>query len=101
MDSSDPERFEEAKNELEQVIQNPEMSGVPILVFSNKMDMPTAESFAKVESVLALPSLSRACNALSIRPIVATTGEGVTEGIQWLVDEIESHPRNISFSQDY
>lgn len=77
------------------------MNGVPILVLANKMDMPTATSFAKVESVLAVPSLSRACNALSIRPIVATTGQGVTEGIQWLVDEIESHPRNISFSQDY
>lgn len=77
------------------------MSGVPILVFANKMDMPTAESFAKVESVLAIPSLSHACNALSIRPIVATTGEGVTEGIQWLVEEIGSHPRNVSFSQDY
>lgn len=83
------------------VIQNPEMSGVPILVLANKMDMPNAETCAKVESVLAVPSLPRACNALRVRPIVATTGEGVMEGVQWIVDEIKSHPRNISFSQDY
>jgi ADP-ribosylation factor related protein 1 len=93
VDSGDPERFDEAKAELEQVVAHPDLRGVPVLVLANKQDVPQAHSCAQVETVMAIPALATSCVALSIQPVVAITGQGVTEGLQWLIDAVQLHPR--------
>ena len=92
VDSSDGERCEEARQELEQVIQQAcgADQRVPVLVLANKQDVPGASSALVLEGMLALPALRQHCAALSIHPTVATTGQGVAEGMQWLLDTISS-----------
>lgn len=96
VDSSDRERCEEARQELEQVIQQAcgADQRVPVLVLANKQDVPGASSALVLESMLALPALREHCAALSIHPTVATTGEGVADGMQWLLDTISSRLRD-------
>ncbi|KAI0207568.1 ADP-ribosylation factor 1 [Lamellibrachia satsuma] len=40
VDSSDRERFSEAKRELFKVIERYEMTGVPVVIIANKQDLP-------------------------------------------------------------
>lgn len=95
VDSSDKDRFDEAKQELEQVIQQActDDKRLPVLVLANKQDMPTASSAAVLESILELSALRHHCAALSIHPAVATSGEGVEDGMRWLIDTISTRMR--------
>lgn len=87
IDSSDHERFDEAKAELEQTIREA-CSGrrIPVLVLANKQDVPSASESSVLESLLQLESLQSSCAALSINPTVALTGAGVPQGVEWLVN---------------
>ena len=40
MDSSDHERLPEARRELQNVLSDREMRGVPVLIVANKQDLP-------------------------------------------------------------
>ena len=95
IDSNDRDRYDEAKQELEQVIQQAcsDDRSLPILVLANKQDMPNASSAVVLESMLQLESLRQHCAALSIHPTVATAGVGVKEGMEWLIDTISNRMR--------
>ena len=62
------------------------MEKVPVLIFANKQDLETALSPDEIITLMELEGLTNrfwminACSALK--------GEGVTEGMQWLVDQI-------------
>lgn len=64
------------------------MSGVPVLVFANKQDLVGALSCAEIAILLNLEDLRdrrwhiQACSALS--------GEGLFEGLKWVVQQIRS-----------
>ena len=60
VDSIDKERFSEAHEELSGILKNEEMagiSGVPVVVFANKQDLPNACSPSEVAARLGLPQL--------------------------------------------
>lgn len=88
IDSSDKLRFVVAKDELETLLQHPDIAGrrVPILFFANKMDMKEAMSAVKISAALALDRIGNkpwhicASNAIS--------GEGLSEGIEWMTSQI-------------
>jgi GTPase SAR1 family protein len=42
VDSADKERIEVAKQELELMLQEEELKGVPVLLLANKQDLPNA-----------------------------------------------------------
>jgi len=42
VDSADVERFEEAKEELDGILNNPDLKDVPVLVLANKIDVPVS-----------------------------------------------------------
>ena len=50
VDSSDCERFDEAKMELLRSIRTPEHSAVPVLVLANKQDLPGARDATQVSA---------------------------------------------------
>ena len=53
VDSADKERIEIAKQELELMLQEEELKGVPVLVLANKQDLPNALNDSEVrESTL-------------------------------------------------
>lgn len=80
LDSSDRERVEEAASELHKILAKERSSKV--LVFANKQDLPNALSPAQVGEQLTLNTLPNCI--WHIQPTCATTGSGLSEGIDWL-----------------
>jgi len=55
LDSSKPERFPEAKQELDKVLQNLDTRGIPLIFCFHKMDLPNAkENITQAREILKL-----------------------------------------------
>ena len=52
VDSADKERIEIAKQELEMMLQEEELKGVPVLVLANKQDQPNALNDQEVRGLI-------------------------------------------------
>jgi len=82
VDSNDRERISEAKEELGKLLSEEDMREAALLVFANKQDLPNAMSAAEVSDKLGLDDLFN--RRWFIQPSCATTGVGITEGLDWL-----------------
>ncbi|XP_069694584.1 ADP-ribosylation factor-like protein 6 [Periplaneta americana] len=88
VDSSDRLRLVVVREELDLLLQHPDIAGrrFPILFFANKMDLRDALSSVKIaaglglERILDKPWHICASNAL--------TGEGLQEGVEWLTQQV-------------
>lgn len=58
IDSNDRERFEESLEELNAILENPEIPGVPVVVLANKQDLPNATSCSQIAEALHLHKLT-------------------------------------------
>ena len=82
VDSSDVERIDEAKTELNRIINDREMKDAVLLVYANKTDLPNIMDTSTITEKLGLHRLKernwhiQACNGLN--------GEGLLEGLIWL-----------------
>jgi len=71
-----------AREELTSILADEELTGVPVLVFANKQDLPKAAEPKVVAEKLDMHKLKgrewhvQGCNA--------TTGDGLYEGLDWL-----------------
>lgn len=54
VDTTDRQRFPEAKRELDNLLLSDELRGIPFLVLGNKIDMPTASSEGELKYALGL-----------------------------------------------
>jgi ADP-ribosylation factor-like protein 4 len=95
VDSSDKERLEEAKLELQRISRLTERQAVPVLVLANKQDLPTAVDLPGLEKGLGLKDLSRGIN-WSLLPCCAVTGEGLEEALAALQELIAKRRRAVS-----
>ena len=86
VDSTDKERLELAKEELQHMLAEDEMNNVVVLVLANKQDMPDAMSPSEVAEGLALPSLKG--RKWHIHGCCAISGDGLHEGLDWLGNNI-------------
>ncbi len=82
VDSNDRERAREASDELRKVLSESELAGVPLLIFANKQDMPTAMSVAEVTGALELFAVKD--RAWFVQGTNAISGDGLYEGLDWL-----------------
>ncbi|XP_041358331.1 ADP-ribosylation factor 2-like [Gigantopelta aegis] len=82
VDSNDRERVDEAKNELNRMIQEDELRDAVLLVFCNKQDLPNAMAAAEVTDKLGLHQLRN--RQWYIQATCATNGDGLYEGLDWL-----------------
>ncbi|KAM9967393.1 hypothetical protein ACTFIW_001477 [Dictyostelium discoideum] len=117
VDSSDKERFNESKEELEIVINDSKLKDVPLLLFFNKQDLPDSETIEYLSSVFKsviqscqlsnstdqLSSLSSLSSPITTRnvqlqPLIACKGEGLEQGINWLSDCLRKNARTIEKS---
>ena len=85
VDSNDTERFELAAHELHQLMSNEELSHAVVLIFCNKQDLPGAAKTIEVQQALRLGQIR--CEWY-IQPCVATTGDGLYEGLEWLSEAV-------------
>jgi len=88
VDSSDKTRFDEAREQLDRIIYSDEIKDTCkcLLLFANKQDLPGACTSDEIADKMGLKSLAHRSPNLNwfIQPCVATSGEGVFEGLDWL-----------------
>ncbi|XP_067649236.1 ADP-ribosylation factor 1-like [Haliotis asinina] len=82
VDSNDRERLQEAKDELNRMLNEDELREAVLLVFANKQDLPNAISVAEMTEKLDLSSKSN--RQWYIQNTCATSGDGLYEGLDWL-----------------
>ncbi|KAI9277167.1 P-loop containing nucleoside triphosphate hydrolase protein [Phascolomyces articulosus] len=86
IDSTDSVRLNLAKEELHRMMESEQLRDACLLVFANKQDVKGALTASQISDALSLTSLKdrqwhiQACSAL--------TGEGLHEGLDWLVAQI-------------
>jgi len=85
VDSADLDRFTEAKSELDMVLKHPQMRNVPLLFCVNKQDLPNAQQPAEIEKIFDLKEV-KLSRAFKMQSLAAITGEGIQEGITWMID---------------
>ncbi|PNH00634.1 ADP-ribosylation factor-like protein 3, partial [Tetrabaena socialis] len=59
---------------------------VPLLLLCNKADLAVAAAPAEVAQALHLPAA--ASRAFQLQACSALKGQGIKEGIQWLLDQV-------------
>ncbi len=87
VDSTDKDRMNIASKELHLMLQEEELQDSALLVFANKQDQPGALSASEVSKELNLAELKD--RSWSIVASSAIKGEGITEGLDWLIDVIK------------
>lgn len=76
------------KDELEILLSHPDIENrkVPVLLFANKMDNADALTSVKIAAALGLEKIKD--KPWHISSSNAITGEGLQDGVQWLVQQI-------------
>mmetsp|Transcript_2158 Transcript_2158/g.3668 ORF Transcript_2158/g.3668 Transcript_2158/m.3668 type:complete len:230 (+) Transcript_2158:72-761(+) len=82
VDSNDLDRVQDVRQEIEWVLHEDRVVGVPLLVFANKQDLPNALSTRDVADKLGLHQIRD--RKWYIQESVATEGKGIAEGFGWL-----------------
>jgi Arf/Sar family protein len=90
VDSADRDRIGLAAAELRSIIQDPLMRNAVVLVYANKQDMPNALPPNEVCAQLGLSELRG--RRWQVQGAVATRGEGLYDGLDWLSRELRSLP---------
>ena len=87
VDSADTARTEEAKEELQSMLQEEDLKSVTLLVFANKQDLAFALSAQEIAEKLDLEGVKD--RKWSIFACSAVTKEGIQEGMEWLVSNMK------------
>lgn len=95
VDSADPERFLEAREELKAILEHDEMRGVPFLVMANKQDLPGARKPMELAEELGLTKLKG--HQWHVQGCCAANGEGLVEGLEVLTNLVKQFQKNRTF----
>lgn len=87
VDSADTSQFQTAKEQIHEVAHAAQLKKVPIAVFANKQDIEGAANAERIAAVLELPLIGR--ERCEIFETSALTGQGLNEGMKWLVQAID------------
>eukprot|EP00741_Cyanophora_paradoxa_P006273 tig00000989_g6082.t1 len=88
VDCADRLRLEDCRAELHKLLQQERLAGASLLVFANKQDLPGALTAPEIASILQLNEIKS--RHWHIQPCSAVTGNGLVDGIDWLVSDIAS-----------
>lgn len=86
IDSSDQKRMEETGVELDQLLNEEKLDGVPLLVFANKQDLLNSLSSEEISEGLNLLNIRD--RTWTIQPCSAKSGEGLHDGMEWVMESI-------------
>ncbi|KAL3663137.1 hypothetical protein V7S43_011549 [Phytophthora oleae] len=89
LDSADDQRLELAKAELNGMLVDTQLQEACLLIILNKRDLPGAKDVQELSEALAFQeSCAQNNRRVKVQPAVATTGEGLNDGISWLCDNM-------------
>jgi ADP-ribosylation factor protein 1 len=77
---------EQAKGELDVLLNEPLLRDASLLVFANKQDLPQALSVAEITEKLGLNTVRG--RQWKVQGSIATSGEGLYEGFDWLANNL-------------
>ena len=86
VDSGDKIRLEDCRRELHQLLLQERLAGASLLVFCNKQDLSGALTLEEIKDFLQLENFQT--RHWAVVPCSAVTGEGLLEGINWVVGDI-------------
>ena len=87
VDSADTARTAEAHEELQNMLKEEDLKNVPLLVFANKQDLALALTAQEIAEALTLDTIKD--RKWSIFACCALTKEGIQEGMEWLVKNLQ------------
>ena len=88
VDSTDKERLDEVKDELQNVLQDDELRNAKVLVLANKQDLTQALGVSEISKRIGLTSLNS--HQWHIQSTCAKTGAGIFEGLEWLSAAVQN-----------
>jgi|EP00002_Diphylleia_rotans_P009908 ADP-ribosylation factor-like protein 3 len=88
IDSADKARLEESGIELNLLLEEEKMAGVPVLIFANKQDLINAATAEEITTSLSLHSIRG--RPWQIQACSAKKNEGLSEGMEWIMNIINS-----------
>lgn len=89
IDAADSSRFNEAKKELNIVLEAEELMQVPFLILANKQDFPGAASPSEVAKIFGFDNVDT--RRVLVRGTSALTGEGIDEALTELSSKIQDN----------
>jgi len=92
VDIAAPDRFAEAKKELDKLLSEEDMRSVPFLILANKVDLPGARSPNEIAATLGIfnqtaenvSSVQPGTRAIRVFPCSVKEKIGYAEGFRWL-----------------
>ncbi|KAI9350007.1 ADP-ribosylation factor family-domain-containing protein [Zopfochytrium polystomum] len=89
IDSKDRDRLSVTKDELFAMLEEEELKNAALLVLANKQDLEGSMTVAEVSEALSLTDLKS--RQWTIFKCSAMTGDGLTEGLDWLVNVVQGN----------
>eukprot|EP01006_Ploeotia_vitrea_P048266 TRINITY_DN67212_c2_g1_i1.p1 TRINITY_DN67212_c2_g1~~TRINITY_DN67212_c2_g1_i1.p1 ORF type:complete len:187 (-),score=16.74 TRINITY_DN67212_c2_g1_i1:127-687(-) len=89
VDSNDRARLQQAKAELHKILEDDSLCRASVVVFANKQDLPHALPVSDISNALSLSKAPGFHGEWYIQGSVASTGEGLTEGLDWLAQSLK------------
>ncbi|KAL6761611.1 ARF-like small GTPase [Haematococcus lacustris] len=80
----------EAKDVLHSVLESPQLQGRPLLLLANKQDLAGAASPGYLAALLGVSSGSCRGREFSVQGCSAIKGEGVEDGMTWLLQRVRA-----------
>lgn len=85
------------------MISSETLKGVPLLVLANKQDIPDCMGVRDVKPIFNQSAHLIGRRDCMVMPVSALTGDGIDEGIHWIVDCIKRNsalrpPKNLEDS---
>lgn len=99
VDSNDRTRFPEAKEELDKMLREDELKKAAVLIYANKQDLPNAATTEEVLKNVLSHHANDTQREWFVQSSVATTGDGLTEGLEWLSKSIDSQKKTAGRAQ--
>ncbi|AMD20081.1 HCL070Wp [Eremothecium sinecaudum] len=96
VDATDTEHLRRARIELHRIMSTNPLGSRPLLIWSNKQDLPEALSNREVCRRLGISS--RLNSPWLVQDVSALSGKGIYEGLQWLTTVLESKHKGISIN---
>ena len=87
INSNDRDRVQEARDELQRMLNEDELRDALLLVFANKQDLPNAMNSTEIADKLGLHSVRQ--RDWYIQATCATSGDGLYEGLEWLSQNLK------------
>lgn len=92
VDSADPDRLGEARDELHKMCADDALRNACVLVLANKQDTHNALSADKVGETMQMSAIRK--QQWYLQPCSAVTGSGLYEGLDWMQKTLRDQRRN-------